>query len=176
MSKLMVITAHPIPSKSLFNKAWCDAAHQGGFTTHILADRLLPNGHFNIPEEDLLISGHQHIVFSFSLWWYSTPWILNKWFSEVLTPEFAYDKGRALEGKTLSCLVTYSGPVATHSKGQPTAHKVEEFLLAIPAIANYCGMKYIDPYIFYETQDTSEDMVTKSTQGALAHLQKIVAG
>ena len=59
-----------------------------------------PDWSIDVPREQNLIEGYDHVVFQFPLYWYSYPPLLKKWFDDVLAYGWAYGSiGDKLNGK-----------------------------------------------------------------------------
>ncbi|MGL4524278.1 MAG: NAD(P)H-dependent oxidoreductase [Spirochaetia bacterium] len=174
LNNTLLIVAHPNPTQSKFNQAWAQTAKESGCHVHFLASNMHEDMFDPQIESDLLLS-HQYIALCFPLWWYNMPWLLSKWFAQVITDKFAYGKSFDLEGKTLSCLISCGGPAHAYSH-QGLAHKtIAEFIPSIPAIASYCHMKYRDPFVFYGTHGASEQSLAQSCEQALDHLNALAS-
>lgn len=167
---VLFILAHPAPSQSHFNAAWEKAASHRNYSTHILADHLLPDGSFDIEHEHDLLSLHQNIVLSFPIWWYSPAWLIQKWFADVLTVNFAYGAKSQLGGKTLTCLISTGQPESAYTHGGKIGFTIEELTASIRKTAAYCSMDYKDPFVCYGTVAATPASIEESTIRAMQHI------
>ncbi len=171
MSTLFVL-AHPAPQQSRFSKSWAQAAQESGYDIHILKDRMQADGTFNIQEEQKILSAYQGIVISFPIQWYAPNWLLQKWLAEVLTPGFAYGQAYHLSRKDITCLISCGVDEESYSHEGALGISIPELISCIRLTAEFCGMNYHHPYIFYGAGKAGKEQVQESTQKAMIHLKE----
>lgn len=171
MSTLFVL-AHPAPHQSRFSKNWAQAAQESGYDIHILRDHMKSDGSFDVQQEQKILTQYEGIVLSFPIQWYAPNWLLQKWLSDVLTPGFAYGQAYDLSGKDITCLISCGVNEESYTHQGELGITIPELVSCIRLTANFCGMKYHHPYIFYGAGKAGEEKVQESIKKAMIHLKE----
>ena len=146
--KTLIILAHPNLSESKVNRALAKAAQE--LEEVVVRDlySLYPDGQIDVSAEQEALLEADHIVFQFSMYWYSTPALLKEWQDQVLTHGWAYgSKGKALLGKTISFAVSLGSPESDYQLGQCQKYEVEDLLLPLKMTAKYTNLTYIGTFV-----------------------------
>ncbi|MHB9348747.1 NAD(P)H-dependent oxidoreductase [Enterobacter vonholyi] len=137
--KVLVVIAHPkLTNGSRVNKSLISAIKDHVSTIRNLYE-LYPNGVFDIKKEQSLLLEHDVLVFQFPIFWYSAPYLLKKYFEDILTPGFAYggdEKDFKLKDKIFQIVVSLG------------ARRDSYYPLTIPQpddeSKNYIGKRLVD--------------------------------
>ncbi|RZK20769.1 MAG: flavodoxin family protein [Pedobacter sp.] len=105
----LIIVIHPDIKNSLVNKRWIEALRKfpDQFVIHQLHEAY-PDGKIDVEAEQKLMEKYDKIVFQFPYYWFNSPWLLKKWFDEVLTHGWAYGSksGYPLSGKKITLAIS----------------------------------------------------------------------
>lgn len=158
MKRLLILFAHPTPSKSRINRALAAAVrHMDGVTFHDLYETY-PDFFIDVKREQQLLLEHDIIVFQHPFYWYSTPAIMKQWEDLVLEHGFAYGaEGKALEGKLwLQVLSSGGGNEAYRADGY-NRFTIRQLLSPLEQTANLCRMVFLPPLVTAGTFHISDD-------------------
>lgn len=105
----LIIVTHPDIDSSLVNKRWIEALRKfpDQYVVHQLHETY-PDGKIDVKAEQKLMEKYDKIVFQFPYYWFNSPWLLKKWFDEVLTHGWAYGSksGYPLSGKKIALAIS----------------------------------------------------------------------
>lgn len=169
---ILFILAHPNPGKSRYNQSWASAAEKLNYPVHVLVDHINENGEFNIRKEQELLSAHQGFIISFPINWYAPVWVLQKWLADVLTPDFIHNPNQALKGKNLTCLISTGVDEISYSHKGLLGITIPELVTPIRLTANYVGMTYHNPFVFYGIGKIGAEKIQESTKLAMMHMEE----
>ncbi|NVK22696.1 MAG: NAD(P)H-dependent oxidoreductase [Kangiellaceae bacterium] len=150
-NKVLVNFVHPLYEKSKANKALVSAINDiEGVTFNDLYERY-PDFYIDIEREQKLLLEHDVIVFQHPFYWYSSPSLLKEWQDLVLENGFAYgDGGYQLQGKQWLTAITVGGTEDSYGAGGYNQFPIELLLKPFEQTADFCGMKFLAPYVMYE--------------------------
>lgn len=183
MKKTLVIIAHPNLERSVVNKAWLEKlkSHPEQYTIHDLYE-VYPDENIDVEAEQKLVEAHDHIVFQFPLFWFSSPPLLKKWQDLVLTYGWAYgSSGNALINKSFSLAVAVG---IWKEDYQPTGrylHTIEEVLRPFEMTVNYIKSRYLKPFFLFGTEpnaamkELSKQEIEQSAEDYHQHLQSLIS-
>lgn len=176
-ARVLVLYAHPTPTKSRVNRALAQAARAvPGVTVHDLYEAA-PDQLLDVPAEQALLAHHDVLVLQHPLYWYSTPPLVKAWLDHVLTWGWAYGPdGDALRGKRLLQVVTTGGPVASYRPGGLHDAKLTDLLLPMRATARLCGMTWTPPLAFHGAHALQPSDVAAAEADYVAVLEALVDG
>ncbi len=156
--KILVLFAHPSPSRSEVNRPLARATRRMDSVTFVDLYAEYPTLDIDIDAEQARLRAHDIIVFMFPFYWYSTPAILKEWQDLVLEYGFAYGtNGTALHGKTFFAAVSTGGHEAAYSpEGYNTFH-FRDLLRPLEQTANLCGMTFLAPFVLHGARRAAEE-------------------
>lgn len=171
MKRLLVLFAHPTPSKSRINRALAAAVrHMDGVTFHDLYETY-PDFFIDVKREQKLLLDHDIIVFQHPFYWYSTPAIMKQWEDLVLEHGFAYGgEGRALEGKQWLQVLSSGGGNEAYQPDGSNHFTIRQLLSPLEQTAHLCRMAFLPPIVTSGTFRISDDEIR---QQAL-HYRKVL--
>ncbi|NIZ46569.1 NAD(P)H-dependent oxidoreductase [Entomospira nematocerorum] len=159
----VVISGHPHIENSFINRTWIEQINEK--YPHIEIHELCKHhteGVFNINEERERLKKADSIVFIYPIYWYASPWLLQKWMEDVITYDFYYTD-RALENKSFKVAVSLGGVEDYYRLGGLNSYPLDVFLMQMHAFASKCLMHYHPHYAFFASHanDAQERMATQ---------------
>lgn len=149
--KTLVIVTHPNLKQSKINRRWAEELlkHPDKITVNYLYQEYADEN-INVEREQTLLLEHERIVLQFPFYWYSAPYLLQKWKETVLGYGWAYGpEGTKLRGKDLVLAVSTGGPGASYQAGGYNNYSMSELLKPFQSLANLVGAKYRAPFILH---------------------------
>ena len=166
--KTVVLLFHPNFEASRINKAFEQAIADDVNVRHMY--ELYPNNQVDVMMEQTTLTEADRIVLQFPMYWYNSPSLLKEWQDKVLTYGWAYGStGKALHGKELLLAVSTRAPNYTHEAGMYTA---TELLRPFQAMAEFCGMTYLTPFVVKGTLTMSDEDVAKHAKEYAEYLKQ----
>ncbi|MBE6079324.1 MAG: NAD(P)H-dependent oxidoreductase [Veillonella sp.] len=166
--KTVVLLFHPNFEASRINKAF-EQAISGDYTVRHMYD-LYPDFKIDVAKEQAVLTEADRIVLQFPMYWYSSPSLLKEWQDQVLLYGWAYGStGKALQGKELLLAVSTGAPNYTHEAGMYTA---TELLRPFQAMAEFCGMTYLTPFVVKGTLTMSDEDLAKHAKEYAEYLKQ----
>lgn len=111
---------------------------------------LYPDFFIDARPERLLVKQAQLLVFVFQLGWYGMPSLLKEWFDTVFKPEWATGSGAGrLQGKACWAAVACTSQPQDYQVGGRHGRPLADFLLPLEQTARACGMRWLEPHVFY---------------------------
>ncbi len=171
---ILVLYAHPDPPASRVNQAMAEAAGDvAGVTVRDLYARY-PDFFIDVPAEQELLTAADIIVFHHPLQWYGSPPLLKEWIDRVLTRGWAYGRGATvLRGKSVLSAVSTGGEREAYQRDGFHGYTVAEFLRPFERTATLCGMRYLDPFVFYGAYQTNAAQVRDHADAYRRHLTQL---
>lgn len=162
MKRLLVLFAHPTPSKSRINRALAAAVRQmDGVTFHDLYETY-PDFFIDVKREQKLLLEHDIIVLQHPFYWYSTPAIMKQWEDLVLEHGFAYGaEGRALEGKQWLQVLSSGGGNEAYQADGYNRFTIRHLLSPLEQTASLCRMVFLPPLVTAGTFRINDDEIKK---------------
>ncbi|TKB56642.1 NAD(P)H-dependent oxidoreductase [Ferrimonas aestuarii] len=158
LSKILLLYAHPSPSRSEVNQPLFQVAKQLPFVTAVDLYHEYPKLDIDIEREQQRLLDHDLIIFQFPFFWYSTPAILKEWQDLVLEYGFAYgSEGNALHGKRFMCAITTGGSEKAYRADGYNHFTIKELLQPLEQTANITGMKYLPPFALFGSRTAVEE-------------------
>ncbi|MEQ8236357.1 MAG: NAD(P)H-dependent oxidoreductase [Syntrophomonadaceae bacterium] len=170
--KTLVIVVHPNLEQSKINKRWSEELlkHEDKITVNLLYQEY-PNEDINVEREQQLLLEHDRIVLQFPFYWYSAPYLLQKWEEAVLVYGWAYGPGGTkLRGKDLVLAVSTGGPSASYQAGGYNNYSMSELLKPFQNMANLIGANYLTPFIFHGAVTATDEDIEKSATQYIKHI------
>jgi glutathione-regulated potassium-efflux system ancillary protein KefF len=150
---IVVIYAHPYPSRSHAGRALIEAARTlPDVEVRSLYD-LYPDFDIDVAGEQEALARAQLIVWLHPFYWYSVPGLLKHWFDKVLERGWAYGSGgTALLGKHCLWAPTVGGAAATYAPGQLNLKPFPSYVDPVEQTARFCGMEWEEPVIVFDSR------------------------
>ena len=150
---IVVIHAHPYPSRSRAGRALVDAVRDlPDVEIRSLYD-LYPDFDIDIDAEQRALAAAKIIVWLHPFYWFSVPGLMKHWFDKVLEAGWAYgEEGNALAGKRCLWVTTVGGAETTFC---PTGENLRTFPCYVEPLeqtARLCGMDWQDPLIVFDSR------------------------
>ena len=150
MSRVLVLHAHPNPTRSRVNVPMLGVARgvEGVTAVDLYAD--YPRQDIDVGAEQKRLLEHDALVFQFPFHWYSTPPILKLWMDRVLEFGFAYGKGGdRLAGKPFLVATTAGGASEAYALAGLNRFPIRTLLSPLEQTAHLCGMRYLAPFVLF---------------------------
>lgn len=182
--KTLIIVTHPDIEHSIINKRWIQelSKYPDKYTIHELYKEY-PQGIIDVEREQKLVESHQHLVFQFPLYNFSSPPLLKKWFDDVLVHGWAYgrEKGDKLKGRKIALAVSAG---IQEKDYQPTGkynYTLEQILVPLKVLFQfYCRADYGDFYSFYGSEKipgeeyfSTEEEIEKGARNYIHYLNDL---
>jgi putative NADPH-quinone reductase len=174
MSQLLCILAHPNFAASRANAAL--SAHirrlPGAEVTDLYA-RYGGTQAIDVDAEAQALMAADAIVLQFPLQWYSTPSLLKEWQDQVLT-QMMYvapqTQGCRLAGKPVMVVATAGATFEDYTPGGRNGVSVSDLLLPLQAMARRCGLRWLPPFVVYDTRNLGDEALAEAGESLLMHL------
>ena len=164
-TKILVIVAHPDLANSRINRRLA-----GGVATlpNVKVEKLYvdyPNGVIDVAREQEAVASSDVIVFQFPFYWYAAPALLKEWQDKVLGPSWSSEQFReSLAAKKSLVVVTMAHGATTYLRGAENHYTVEESMLPLRQMANFCGMIWEAPHAIYGVKDFSDEDIDREVE------------
>lgn len=176
MHNLLLILAHPSPSRSRVNiplyKAACGLE---GVETRDLYE-LYPDMHINVAAEQEALQQAHTVVFQFPVFWFSSPALLKEWQDTVLTSGFAYGRGNALKDKKFMVAVTTGGTSRSYSDDGRHGADISQYLAPFEQTARFCDMQVLNNFVVQDASTLDSEAVSRMTGQYVDRLKALVTG
>ena len=150
MSRVLVLHAHPSPSRSRVNARLAAVARETEGVTLVDLYAAYPRFKIDIDAEQARLAEHDVVVFQCPFHWYSVPALLKEWMDLVLEFGFAYGEGgNALAGKTLLVAITAGGAESAYAETGHNNFPVRTLLTPLEQTALLCGMRFLPPFVLF---------------------------
>lgn len=170
--KTLIIIVHPNINSSVANKTWKEELEKypNQFDIHELY-KIYPDGKIDVAKEQQLLEQYQNIVFQFPLYWYSSPFLLKKWFDEVFTYGWAYGStSDKLKGKNFALAITLGGSESYYTK-ETGSYTLDEVITPFKATIKFVQGNYHGYHaIFSMSHNLSLEELKSNTQKYVAFL------
>jgi len=150
MPSIVVVYAHPYPSRSRANQALLEGIRDlASVEIRSLYDRY-PDFGIDVEAEQAALEGASTVVWQHPMYWYSVPGLLKHWFDKVLVRGFAYGEGGTkLHGKRVLWVATTGGDEAAFSEPGMHQFPMSAFVPPVCQTARFCGMHWEEPLIVH---------------------------
>jgi glutathione-regulated potassium-efflux system ancillary protein KefF len=172
---ILVIHAHPYPSRSRATRALLDAARDvPTVEVHSLYDRY-PNFDIDVPFEQDALSRAELVVWLHPIYWYSEPALMKLWFEKVLSFRWAFGpSGNALRGKSCLWVTTTGGDDAAYSENGIHNSGFQNFHAPIEQTARFCGMTWLTPFTVHGAHSIDDASLHKKADEFAQILQRFL--
>lgn len=149
--RVLVLVSHPNLEDSRINDTLATAAATiHGVTVRHLDSALRDNdGHFDVMAEQAIVDAHNVLVFQFPWYWYSAPAVVKQYLDEILTRDWAYIGGNALEGKPVVFAITTGGVADAYRADGHNKFTMNDLLAPYIATANMTKMVWNEPFVVH---------------------------
>ena len=171
----LVIIAHPDISNSTVNKHWRDALSKIGesVTVHEIYPEY-PHGKIDIEKEQKLIEAHDHIIFQYPLYWYSSPPLMKQYLDEVFTHCWAYgSKGDALKGKNIGLAISIGSIAEAYTPEGNVKFTIDELVSPMIATTRFVSANYVGAHKLYSAFTIAPSQLEENTQDYLNFIQSL---
>jgi glutathione-regulated potassium-efflux system ancillary protein KefG len=160
--RILILFAHPAFEKSRVQRKLVDAVRTlPGVTFHDLYQHY-PDMDVDVAREQQQLLEHDVVILQHPFYWYSTPALIKEWEDLVLEHGWAYGNGgNALHGKSLMSAISAGGGEDSYSAEGGNGYTIGEFLAPIERTAVLCGMRYLTPFVVYETHSLGDDDIAR---------------
>ncbi|WP_118974979.1 NAD(P)H-dependent oxidoreductase [Taibaiella koreensis] len=178
--KTLVIIVHPKIADSKINQRWIDALEQdpGRYTLHCLYEAY-PGGQIDVAREQALIEAHDHIVFQFPFYWFSSPPLLKQWLDEVLTYGWAYGSGSGyrMSGKKVALAITAGIDEEEYQASGAYRYTLKELTAPFELTFAYIRADYKGFHAYYGIErNSSPAWIAQSVPGFLDFIAALSEG
>ncbi|PHK49656.1 NAD(P)H-dependent oxidoreductase [Staphylococcus edaphicus] len=171
----LVIIAHPDISNSTVNKKWRDALSEDEslVTVHELYPEY-PHGKIDIEKEQKLIEAHEHIIFQYPLYWYSSPPLMKQYLDEVFTRGWAYgSNGHALQGKNIGLAISIGSVAEAYTQEGNVKFTIDELVSPMIATTRFVSANYIGVHKLYSAFTITPSQLEENTQDYLNFIKTL---
>jgi glutathione-regulated potassium-efflux system ancillary protein KefF len=159
---ITLVYAHPYPDRSRANRTLLSKVHDlPGVEVRDLY-RLYPDFSIDVEDEQEALLRSDTIVWQGPMYWYSVPALLKLWFEKVLSMGWAYGEGgKALHGKSCLWALTTGAPDNAFQRDGFHAFTFEEFVPVIQQTAQFCGMKWLAPFVLHGAHRVTDEELSQ---------------
>ena len=159
--RALVVFADPSLHRSRISRRVADAVT--GLPGVVVRDlyQLYPDFYIDPRRERELVKAAPLVVFVFQFGWYAMPAMLKEWIDAVFKPEWALEKPGPLAGKAAWAAVACNGAANDYRPGGAHGRPLLDFLAPVEQLARSCGMRWLDPHVFYGADATGPDAATR---------------
>ncbi len=172
---IVVIYAHPYPSRSRASAALLEAARAVDSVEVRSIYDLYPDFDIDVPSEQAAVDRARLVVWLHPTYWYAVPGLMKHWFDQVLTKDWAYANGTALVGKDCLWVTTTGGAPADYTPEGSHAHPFSAFMPVVQQTARFCGMNWLEPFIVQGVDAITDDGLREAGQRLRARLEAWIA-
>ncbi|GAA0214621.1 NAD(P)H-dependent oxidoreductase [Kangiella japonica] len=164
-TRVLLNLVHPIFEKSWANQAMLEAIQDLSYVHVNDLYEEYPDFFVDIQREQKLLLDHSLIIFQHPFYWYSSPSLLKEWQDLVLAEGFAYGKGGyQLAGRYWLNAITAGAAKESYTPHGFNHFSTTELLRPFEQTADFCGMKFVEPFVMYEAETISHRAVEKEAQ------------
>ena len=173
--KTLVIVSHPYPSQSRIIKSLTQLAESIPEVTVRNLEALYGNDvtGFDLEAEQKAHEGVDRVVYLFPLHWFNLTPMMKAYFNEVWSFGWCYGpNGTALKGKEMLVVTSAGAAEASYLQPTPLDCTMDEILTPFKASANYVGMTYLEPLVFYRVSEADDETLDGFRKAFSGRLQK----
>lgn len=172
---ILVVFAHPYPSRSRANRALQEAiAGLPGLEVRSLYERY-PDFDIDVAAEEAALRRARVVVWQHPLYWYSVPGLFKHWFDKVLAGGFAFGPGGdALRGKRCLWAVTTGAGEQAYTLHGTHEHAFLAFSAPVEETARFCGMRWEPPFVLHGAHTLDDEALARSARGYRSRIEALV--
>ena len=153
----LVLAFHPnLASTSRINRALAAAAQAAGADV-VDEYALYPDLHVDVKAEQARVDAASRVTLLFPFYWYSAPALLKEWEDAVLTPDWAYGSGHALEGKEFQVAVSTGSPADSYTPEGKHHVTMDELLSPYSTMVHHVGATWVRPFIVPDAANVTDE-------------------
>lgn len=173
---ILVIHAHPYPSRSRATRALLAAARElADVEIHSLYERY-PDFDIDVSFEQAALARADLIVWLHPIYWYSPPALMKLWFEKVLSFRWAYGpSGNALRGKSCLWATTTGGDEGAYNENGIHNAGFPSFHAPVEQTARFCGMTWLAPIIVHGAHSVDDKTLQQKAREFTQVLQRFAA-
>jgi glutathione-regulated potassium-efflux system ancillary protein KefG len=173
-ARTLLVFAHPGLERGRVNPLMCEAvADLPGLTVHDLYETY-PDFTIDVPAEHRLLLAHDLIVMQFPIYWFAMPSLLKEWMDLAWSRGFAFGDGAKLAGRSLMCAVSTGANRDAYINGV-YRFPMDEFMSPLRQTAEYCGLTWIEPFVFHGAEALDLEGMEKGMARYRARLGRAIA-
>lgn len=154
---ILVVYAHPYPSRSRTNRALVDAVRDLENLELRSLYSLYPDFDVDVDAEQAALGRAEIVVWQHPIYWYTAPGMLKHWFDKVLARGWAYGEGgTALAGKTCQWVTSTGAPESGYRPGGMHNLPFDSYAPVIEQTARFCQMRWAPPLVVHGAQGISD--------------------
>lgn len=166
----LVLAFHPqLNATSRINKALAEAAKAAGVTV-VDEYAAYPQLQVDKTAEQARVDAADRVVLLFPFYWYSAPALLKQWEDGVLTPDWAYANGHALEGKEFQVAVSTGSPAESYTPEGKHHVTMDELLSPYATMVHHVGATWVKPFIVPDTNNVTDEQLARYAADFAAQL------
>lgn len=159
---ILVIYAHPYPSRSRTNRALVEAVRDLDDLELRSLYSLYPDFDIDVRREQAALTRAEIVVWQHPIYWYTAPGLLKHWFDKVLERGWAYGEGgTALAGKTCQWVTSTGAPETGYRPGGMHNLPFESYVPVIEQTARFCKMDWAPPLVVHGAQSISDESLAE---------------
>lgn len=144
MQNILIVSGHTDLNDSVANKTILEELETllpGAEFDYL--DRLYPDYRIDAAAEQAKLVRADAVVLQFPIFWYAMPSLLSRWMESTFQHGFSHGStGNQLRGKKLVASFTTGAPEELYHRDGPMGYEIEDFLPALKATCNLCGMEF----------------------------------
>ncbi|WP_166333085.1 NAD(P)H-dependent oxidoreductase [Sphingobacterium chungjuense] len=150
--KTLIIVTHPSIGESAMNKRWVEEMQKfpEKYTVHQLYEAY-PDEKINVLAEQRLVEQYDKIVFQFPYYWFNSPFLLKKWFDQVMTHGWAYGSksGYRIQRKKIALAISLGVEQEDLSEAGKYKYPLKELTRPFELSFEYVKADYQPLFAFY---------------------------
>ncbi len=172
---ILVVFAHPYPSRSRANRALQQAiAPLPDLEIRSLYERY-PDFDIDVAAEEAALRRARIVVWQHPIYWYSVPGLLKHWFDKVLCRGVAYGPGGdALRDKHCLWAVTTGADERAYTMAGTHQHAFLAFSAPVEETARFCSMRWEPPFVLHGAHTLDDESLARQAQGLRTRLEGLV--
>lgn len=156
---ILVLYAHPRPSRSVANRRLKRVAEGIAGVTVVDLYAEYPNHHIDIPREQARVATVDVLIFQHPVYWFSAPSLVKEWIDRVVTYGWALGDREALKGKIYLHAVTTAASHGVFAQEVTGRAALRAQFHPFEAMAGLCGMRYLPPFSLF--REVAQDSRTE---------------
>ena len=150
--KILVLYAHPRPSRSVVNRRLKRVAEGISGVTVVDLYAEYPTHHIDVMREQMRVEGADVVIFQHPVYWFSAPSLVKEWVDRVVTYGWALGEREALKGKIYLHAVTTAASHGVFAQEVTGRAALRAQFHSYEAMAGLCGMRYLPPFSLFREE------------------------
>ncbi|QEI09296.1 NAD(P)H-dependent oxidoreductase [Pigmentiphaga aceris] len=155
-ARTLILASHPYPERSVVNKALWEVAQKAPNASFRNMESVFGNklSSFDRAAERKRYEQMERLVLIYPTHWFNLTPLLKAYLNDV----WGAGAPPELRGKELLVVTTTGGSERDYSREGSLGFTIEEVLTPLRASANYTGMKFAKPLVFFGASGDSESL------------------